>query len=267
HGGRAFDQNKLLTVLTYANMEYQRFMAMYIDGDSNEPWRKGSFSQFGFSNETSVWITAWILMTLSDAVYPEWEEKGLYIDPNLRSDIVAFLLNIQQTNGSWAELTTIEDRNKFGYRLTNISGTYQLLNISLTAQVVIALQSNIDVRGIPAKFLTGAINRGKQWLEKHFRLIDDAFDMAIVTYALHITNSAEKDVAFSMLNLFKRMNENGIYYSNLNLPGMTKTWPNINPRFGPKPVPTNFEAHAVSATAFVVMVYTHRVKVKHAEQS
>lgn len=47
---------------------------------------------------------------------------------------------------------------------------------------------------------------------------------------------------------------------------MTKTWPNVNPRFGPKPVQVNFEAHAVSATAFVVMTYTHRVKVKQAEQ-
>ncbi|CAF4090363.1 unnamed protein product [Rotaria sp. Silwood2] len=267
HGGRAFGQDKLLTVLNYANMEYQRFMAMYVDADPDEPWRKGSFSQFGFSNETSTWLTAWVLMTLSDAVYPEWEEKGLYIDPNLRSDIVAFLLSTQQRNGSWAEFTTVEDRNKFGYRLTNISGTYKLLNLSLTAQVIIALQLNTDIRGIPAKFLTGAINRGRQWLEKHFRLINDAFDMAIVTYALHITNSAEKDAAFSMLGLFKRMNENGVYYSNLNLPGMTKTWPNVNPRFGPKPVPTDFEAHAVTATAFVVMTYTHKVRVKQAEQS
>ena len=61
--------------------------------------------------------------------------------------------------------------------------------------------------------------------------------------------------------------ENGIYYSNLNLPGMTKTWPNVNPRFGPKPVQTNFEAHAVAATAFVVMTYTHKAKVKDVEPS
>jgi hypothetical protein len=99
------------------------------------------------------------------------------------------------------------DRNKFGIRYTNISGTYQQLNLSLTAQALIALQLNVDVRGIPAKFITGAINRGKMWLEKYFRLITDAFDMAIVTYALHVTNSAEQDSAFAMLNLFKRMSK------------------------------------------------------------
>jgi hypothetical protein len=186
-------------------MEYLRFMAMYIGDYPGEEWRKGSFSQFGFPNETSVWFTAWTLMTLRDAVYPEWEEKGLYIDPNLRSDIVGFLISIQKSNGSWVELTTVEDRNKFGYRLINVSGTYQQLNLSITAQVLIALHLNLDVRGTPAKLISGAINRGKQWLEKHFRFINDAFDMAIVTYALHVTNSAEQDAAFDRLTLFKRM--------------------------------------------------------------
>jgi len=47
---------------------------------------------------------------------------------------------------------------------------------------------------------------------------------------------------------------------------MTKTWPNVNPRYGPKPVQTNFEAHAVAATAFVVMTYTHKARVREAEQ-
>ncbi|CAF4973092.1 unnamed protein product, partial [Rotaria socialis] len=79
-----------------------------------------------------------------DAVYPEWEEKALYIDPNLRSDIVGFLLTVQQQNGSWAESTSYADRNKFGIRYTNISGTYQQLNLSLTAQVIISLQLNLD---------------------------------------------------------------------------------------------------------------------------
>lgn len=197
-----------MKVLTFANMEYQRFMAMYVEDDPDEPWRKGSFSQFGFANESSVFLTAWSLMTLKDAVYPEWEEKALFIDPLLRSDIVGFLLTVQQPNGSWADTSTAPDRNKFGIRYTNVSGTFQKLDLALTAQVLIALQTNLDIRGIPAKYLTGAINRGKMWLEKYFRSINDAFEMAIVTYALHLTNSAEQDSAFAMLNRFKRMSKN-----------------------------------------------------------
>ena len=48
---------------------------------------------------------------------------------------------------------------------------------------------------------------------------------------------------------------------------MTKTWPNVNPRYGPKPVQTNFEAYAVAATAFVVMTYTQKARVREAEQA
>ena len=48
---------------------------------------------------------------------------------------------------------------------------------------------------------------------------------------------------------------------------MTKTWPNVNPRYGPKPVSTDFEAHAISATAFVVMTLTQKARVRDAEQA
>ncbi|CAF0729389.1 unnamed protein product [Didymodactylos carnosus] len=266
HGGRAFDNEKLMKVLTFANMEYLRFMAMYIGDNIEDPWRKGSFSEFGFSNESSIWLTSWALMALKDAVYPEWEEKALYIDPNLRSDIVAFLCLTQTINGSWAEFITPNDRNKFGLRVTNISNMFQQLNLSLTAQAIIALKLNTDIRGPAARLITGAIDRGRLWLEKYFRSITDAFDMAIVTYALHVTNSADQNAAFLLLDKFRQTNENGIYYSNRKIPGMEKTWPNINPRYGPKPVQSDWEAHAVAATAFVLMTYTQRATAKEAEQ-
>ena len=48
---------------------------------------------------------------------------------------------------------------------------------------------------------------------------------------------------------------------------MTKIWQNVNARYGPKPVPTDLEAHAVAATAFVVMTYTQKARVKEAEQA
>jgi hypothetical protein len=48
---------------------------------------------------------------------------------------------------------------------------------------------------------------------------------------------------------------------------MRKTWQNVNARYGPKEVQTDFEAHAVAATAFVVMTYTQKARVKEAEQS
>ena len=72
---------------------------------------------------------------------------------------------------------------------------------------------------------------------------------------------------FEFIEMKFYLDENGIYYSNVNLPGMTKIWQNVNARYGPKPVPTDLEAHAVAATAFVVMTYTQKARVKEAEQS
>ena len=63
------------------------------------------------------------------------------------------------------------------------------------------------------------------------------------------------------------LDENGIYYANGNLPGMEKRWPTVNARYSPKPVQTDYEAHAVAATAFVVMTYTQKARVKEVEQS
>ncbi|CAF1577717.1 unnamed protein product, partial [Didymodactylos carnosus] len=204
HGGRAFDNEKLMKVLTFTNMEYLRFIAMYIGDTPEATWRKGSFTEFGFSNESSIWLTSWALMALRDAVYPEWEEKALYIDPKLRSDIVDFLCRTQTINGSWAELITPNDRNKFGLRITNVSNVFQQLNLSLTAQVIIALKLNTDIRGPAARLINGAIDRGRLWLEKYFRSITDAFDMSIVTYALHVTNSADQNAAFLQLDRFRQ---------------------------------------------------------------
>jgi hypothetical protein len=63
------------------------------------------------------------------------------------------------------------------------------------------------------------------------------------------------------------LDENGVYYSNVFIPGMPKTFPQVNARYAPKPVQMNLEAHAVAATAFVVMTYTQKARVKEAEQA
>lgn len=195
-----------MKVIEFANMEYLRFMAMVVGDDPNAPKRRGSFSQFGFNNESSIWFTSWVLMTLRDATHPDWEEKGLFIDPRLRKDVVGFFILRQYAHGAWGEITTIEDRNKFGNRWYNVSGRMEMLNISLTATALISLQLNSDIiERTSGKSLSGAIQRGREWLERNLVYINDAFDMAIVTYALHLTKSPEKDNAFLKLRSFKKI--------------------------------------------------------------
>jgi len=44
------------------------------------------------------------------------------------------------------------------------------LNLSLTAQAVIALKMNTDINGFIKDDITDAIDRGRMWLEKYYRV-------------------------------------------------------------------------------------------------
>jgi hypothetical protein len=74
HGGRGFDQSKLVQLLDHANignichsiyiqkktlmkyfLEYERLMAFYYDDQSDMGIHDGAFSNFGWKNQTSVW--------------------------------------------------------------------------------------------------------------------------------------------------------------------------------------------------------------------
>jgi hypothetical protein len=44
------------------------------------------------------------------------------------------------------------------------------LNLSLTAQAIIALKMNTDINGLITDDLSDAIDRGRMWLENHFRV-------------------------------------------------------------------------------------------------
>jgi hypothetical protein len=74
HGGRGFDQSKLIQLLDHANignicysiyiqkktlmkyfLEYERLMAFYFDDQSDMGVHDGAFSNFGWRNQTSVW--------------------------------------------------------------------------------------------------------------------------------------------------------------------------------------------------------------------
>jgi len=44
------------------------------------------------------------------------------------------------------------------------------LNLSLTAQAVIALKMNRDINGLIKEDIADAIDRGRIWLENHFRV-------------------------------------------------------------------------------------------------
>ncbi|CAF3596141.1 unnamed protein product [Rotaria sordida] len=258
HGAKAFDQDKLYQLLDLANIEYNRLMAFYFDDGSDMGIHDGAFSNFGWKNETSVWLTSWVLLALKDAAQAEWEQYNLFIDPHVRAKSSKWLITHQSPEGSWKEHSNILDREKFQPLLHSID-TGLPLNLSLTAQVLIALKMNTDINGLIKEDMSDAIDRGRIWLEKYYRLIEDSFELAITTYALHIVNSPEKDNAFNMLISRHRKSADGMYWSNIDLPSNRIGYGTVTEHLLPK-WESELEAHAISSTSFALLTYIFRAQ-------
>jgi squalene cyclase len=93
-------------------------MAFYFNDESDNRVHDGAFSNFGWKNETSVWLTSWVLIALKDATQAEWEEYNLFIDPRVRAKSSEWILRYQTPEGSWKEHTNILDREKFQVKIS-----------------------------------------------------------------------------------------------------------------------------------------------------
>jgi CD109 antigen len=255
HGGRGFKQENLEKVIFWLNHELQRILICY------DP--QGFFTNYCVPDTESVWLTSWSLIVLKDAIDPVWELNGVFIDPSMINNIVIWLISQQNVvNGSFSEPRGIVYDRKFISNYTvDWDGSLVQLNLSLTAQCLIALKVNSDLRGGNASTIVStAIIKARMYLEQHFTKITDAFERAIVTYALHLSNSPMKDIAFQILNQTKHKNDYGVYWSNWPIPQMKVYWPSKNPRQNWKPE-SQHESHAVSATAFALL--THIIRAEH----
>ncbi|CAF1920706.1 unnamed protein product [Rotaria magnacalcarata] len=262
HGAGGFDQDKLSQLLksriNYL-LEYNRLMAFYFDDGSDNGVHDGAFSNFGWKNETSVWLTSWVLIALKDATQAEWEQYDLFIDPRVRAKSSKWIITHQTNEGSWREHSHILDREKF-QSLLHSNDTNLPLNLSLTAQAVIALKMNTDINGLIKDDMTDAIDRGRMWLEQYYHIIVDSFELAITTYALHICNSPEKDNAFNLLLKTQRTSADGIYWSNIDLPSNRIGYGTVTEHLLPKEE-SELEAHAIASTSFALLTYIFRAQI------
>jgi len=256
-GGKNFNLEKVLKILDWANYEYQRII-ITLD-------KQGFFNQYGLENTESVWLTAWAITVIKDAVDPVWEQYSLFIDPELFNMTVLWLISQQNPiNGSFSETGPIYDR-KFVSNFTRLDwngGNYIQLNLSLTAHCLIALVANKDIRGVAANVISDSINKARMYLELHFPKITDVFERSIVTYALHVSNSPFKDMAMKILTETRHKNDFGIYWSNWVIPKMKTYWPSKNPRHNWKPE-SNHEGYAVAATSYALLTYIYRAEQMH----
>ncbi|CAH1782653.1 unnamed protein product [Owenia fusiformis] len=160
----------------------------------------GGFSLF-WDSEPSLWVTSLLFNQLKFARDSEWEEV-FFVDPEFMNDVALWIVSRQNTSvGCWKEIGTTYMR-QFIPKLQTLNGKEDYWNITLTAYVVIALSGNVALSGEASSAVEKAKNLGADFLATTLDLMDNSFDIAIVTYALH---AAEHRIKKEFFNKLKKM--------------------------------------------------------------
>ncbi|VVC42395.1 Alpha-2-macroglobulin, thiol-ester bond-forming,Alpha-macroglobulin, receptor-binding,Alpha-2- [Cinara cedri] len=143
----------------------------------------GSFSAFGSADPSgSTWLTAYVVKSFRQAVpYIPIEEK--VIDDGLQ-----WLSNNQANNGSFPEVGKVSHSAMQG-------GSAK--GLALTAYTLIAFLEN--QKGAPV--YRNTINRAIDYLVRNLPGVEDPYALAICSYALHLADHPQKNVAFNLLEL------------------------------------------------------------------
>ncbi|KAL8566696.1 hypothetical protein ACOMHN_050345 [Nucella lapillus] len=160
----------------------------------------GSFSAFGnrkTEESGSMWLTAFVVKCFAQAL--ALGPEVVTIEPSIMRKAVLWMASRQQKDGSFPEPGKVFNKNMQG---GSAKGE------ALTAYVVIALaETKVNFKEAGAtepanglkSALTDSLSRGKTYLEQQLGSLTDPYDIAIVTYALQLTNSSLADQAFQLL--------------------------------------------------------------------
>lgn len=241
----------------HMNIGYQRQLS-FMQPD-------GSFSLFRTDwnqSESSVWLTSYCARVLQEASFYEWENY-IYIDPQVISKAVNWVLQHQTEEGAFYETTWMPDRkynNSINYSERD---PIRQRNITLTAHVLIMLESVKDLQGGLSAKVAIAQSRAINWLEKNMKLIEShglPFDIAIVAYALMKSKARNAEAAFNLLAKHARLEGGLMYWSREHLPQPPYKIENQKPFLLPR-LPYKYDAENVEATAYGLMVYVARQEI------
>ncbi|XP_076260328.1 macroglobulin complement-related isoform X2 [Rhynchophorus ferrugineus] len=238
----------------YLNVGYQRQLS-FMQPD-------GSFSTFRSDwnqSASSVWLTAYCARILQEASFYEWENY-IYIDPSIIAKSVEWVLRHQTEEGSFYETTWLPDR-KYNSSL-NFDGTDRIAhrNITLTAHVLITLESVKDLTSGLSTKVAIASKKAVSWLERNMDLIQDkgrAFDIAIVAYALMKVKAATAETAYIALSKIGNLEGGLLYFARKNVPQPPFKIENQRPFLLPR-LPYEYDSENIEATAYALMVYVER---------
>ncbi|XP_054723175.1 CD109 antigen-like [Uloborus diversus] len=239
---------------THLNIGYQRQLSYQLED--------GSFSPFRWNPAPSVWLTAFCAKIFHKATFQEWE-NFLYIDPNVISRAVGWLLDQQSPEGAFTETTVdpLDRKMDLGdFDMKTAYGGFQYRNISLTAHVLITLCELKDLRGDVGSRLSTARRQAQRYLERMLHLVkdlEDPYELSIVCYALTLANSPDANEALNYLDARMREESGMRYWARERVRGPTTKIENTRPYIVAR-LPDKYDASNIEATAYALLVHVER---------
>ncbi|KAF5272540.1 hypothetical protein FQA39_LY07864 [Lamprigera yunnana] len=263
----------------HMNILYQRQLS-FMQSD-------GSFSLFRSDwnqSHSSVWLTAYCARVFQEASFYEWENY-IYIDPVVISKAVEWVLLHQTEMGSFYETTWSPNRN-YNASINWANDNIQYRNISLTAHVLIMLESVKDLTSGLSSKVAIAQSKAIRWLERNLKLLEDLierdrytekqiesgqsienyetqqrpFDVAIVAYALMKSKAPNAEMAYSLLSRCARIEGGLMYWGRERVPQPPSKIENQRPFLLPR-LPYKFDSENIEATSYGLLVYVARQEV------
>lgn len=241
----------------HMNIGYQRQLS-FMNPD-------GSFSFFRTDwNQSmpSVWLTAFCARIFQEASFYEWENY-LYIDPEVISQAISWILKHQTPEGAFYEVTWLPDR-KMNSSLFMREDSTRLRNISLTAHVLITLQSVKDLTGGLGSQVALSAASAVKWLEQNLKVLElesNPYEIAITAYALLVSKASIAEQVFDMLMTHRRSEGGLTYWGREKVPLPNYKTENQKPFLLPR-LPYTYDAENIETTAYALLVHVARQEVQ-----
>ena len=198
----------------------------------------GSFSAFGDNDaQGSLWLTAFVLKTFAQA------DGLIYIDQRVLEDAANWIVRHQNGDGSFDPVGFLHHQELLG----GLHGKN-----ALTAYVAVALLEAGQ---------HSAAAKAVRYLEGQVVGIEDAYGMAITTYALGLADSPSAGAAYDRLMGMAMVDDDGLHWGDSPAP-MPLT---ITPKDGP-PRPIRPQPHQQSA-AIETTAYATLALLEHGDRS
>jgi CD109 antigen len=183
-----------------------------------------SFSAFGSSDpEGSLWLTAFVLRTFAQG------SDIIYIDETILSSAADWIRSHQNADGSYDPVGFVHHTELLG----GVQG-----RTALTAFVALALHAAGDDAGATA---------AARYLESRLEATEEAYTLAIVTYALALIGSGQARAALGKLMALAQESDEGLHWGDDVVPLV----PESRLPFQPGPTSTAIEATGYATLALL----------------